>query len=275
MALEGRNIRRRHRPDAEGGDGCLLQRRVEGDVGGDAQLAADVVAVDVGGGVRLGVAQVLGLLQNSGEVHRSLVHGVHDKVGGAVHNTAHGAHRIQPLHALQIRQPGYAAAHGGGAAQGRALLPGQCRELRVIGGDQCLVGRDHVLALRQRGGDIFIGRVQPAHDLHHRVDFRVIEDVIGIEGDHLLRQALFGTAEQHTLHIQVIARRAQRPHAAAYHAKAQQTDMHHSRYLLGSSRLRGRHFGPIVPANPLAVKANPPTHPQNLPLAGKVPRRGG
>lgn len=162
-----------------------------------------------------------------------------------------------------------------GAAQGRALLPGQCRELRVIGGDQCLVGRDHILAPRQRGGDIFIGRVQPAHDLHHRVDFRVIEDVIGVEGDHLLRQALFGTAEQHTLHIQVIARRAQRPHAAAYHAKAQQTDMHHSRYLLGSSRLRGRHFGPIVPANPLAVKANPPTHPQNLPLAGKVPRRGG
>ena len=226
MCLERGDIRRRHRPDAEGGDGLLLQRRVKGDVGGDAQLAPDVVAVDVRRGVGLGVAQRLRLLQDGREVHVRLVHGVHDEVGGAVHDAAHGAHRIQPLHPLQIHQPRDAAAHGGGAAQRHALLRRQRGQLRIVRSDQRFVGCDHMLTPLHSGGDVLIGRVQPAHDLHHRVDGVVVENVVHVKGDGALRQPRLGTAQQHPLHADIVSLRGQLPYAAAYHAEAQQTDVH-------------------------------------------------
>lgn len=48
--------------DAEHGDVLLPEVGVKGNVGGDGELAAHVIAVYVGGGIRLGVAQLLGLL---------------------------------------------------------------------------------------------------------------------------------------------------------------------------------------------------------------------
>ena len=226
--LERRNIRRCHRPDAEGGDGGLVQQHVKGDVGGDTQLAPDVVAVNVGGGIRLGVAQLLRFLEDGGEIHRGAVHGVHDEVGGPVHNAAHGAHRVQPLYALQIRQPRDTAAHRRRTPQSHALLCRQSGQLAVIGGDQRLVRGDHVLAPLHGGGDVLIRRVQPAHDLHHRVDGVVVENVVHIEGTHVLRQTRLGTTQQHTRHADVLPPGAQLPHAAAHYAKAQQSDIHTS-----------------------------------------------
>ena len=154
------------------------------------------------------------------------MHGVHDEVGGAVHDAAHGAHGVQPLDTGQIHQPRDAAAHSGGAAQGHALFLCQCRQLRIVGGDQGLVGRDHVLAPLHSGADVLVGGVQPAHDLHHRVDGVIGQNVVEVVGGQALRQAGLGAAQQHTGNGDVAAALGQLQHAAAHHAKAQQSDVH-------------------------------------------------
>ena len=176
------------------------------------------------------------------------MHGVHDEVGGAVHDAAHLAHGVQPLHPGQVHQPGDAAAHGGGAAQGHALFLCQRRQLLIIGGDQGLVGGDHILAPLHGGSDIFIGRVQPAHDLHHRVDGIVAQDVVHVRCRDGGGQSLLGTAHQHPRHVHVLTAGGQLPHAAAHHAEAQQTDIHNTTSLSVK-------VCPIVPGKQGGVKA--------------------
>ena len=211
--------------DAEGGDGFLRQHPTEGNVGGDGQLAADVVAVDVGAGVGLGVAQGLGLLQHGGEVHVAAVHGVHDIVAGAVHDAAQGLDLIQAGHTLQIHQPGDAAAHRRRAAQGHALFRRQGGELPVIGGDEGLVGSDHVLARFQGGLDVLVGRVETAHHLHHRVDGIIAQNILDVTGGNGGNLRLV-RAHQNALHRHVAAAQAPLMHAAAYHAISQKAKLH-------------------------------------------------
>ena len=102
------------------------------------------------------------------------MHGVHNKVGGAIHNAAQTADMVQLLAAGQIDQPRNTAAHRRGAKQGLSAYISQCGQLPVIGGDQRLVGGDHMLAGLQRSGNIFIGRVQASHDLRHHIDVGVM-----------------------------------------------------------------------------------------------------
>ena len=154
------------------------------------------------------------------------MHGVHDEIGGAVHDAAHGAHGVQPLDPRQIPQPWDAAAHGGGAAQRHALFLRQAGQLPVIGGDQRLVGGDHVFAPLHGGGDVLIRRVQAAHDLHHRVDALVTKNVVEVVGGQALRQPRLGAAQQHTGDGDIAAALCQLQYAAAHYAEAQQTDVH-------------------------------------------------
>ena len=225
MSPEVRHIRPGDGADAEGRDVLLPQQRIKGDVGGDGQLPADVVAVNVGAGIRLGIAQLLRPLQHSGKICSLSGHGIHDEVGGAVHDASHLRHGVHPAAALQIYQPWDTSAHRRRTAKRHPVFTSQRRQLPVVGADDCLIGRHHVLPPRQRPADPFIGRVQTPQHLHHRVDIRIPED-----GLHVLHRRLDQRrhlpAHQHLLHIQGPVFLRQLPHAAAYHAEAQQSDVH-------------------------------------------------
>ena len=211
--------------DAEHGNVLLADQRVKGHVGGDGELAAHVVAVDVGGGVGLGVAQLLRLLQNGGEGHRRGVHGVHDEVGGAVHDAADLADGVQPLAPLQIGQPRNAAAHRRRAAQGHAVFRRQPYKLRVKRADDRFVGGDHMLAAAQRLTDVFVGRMQPAHDLNDDADAGVADD--GADVRHRpIAQLRPLPPHQHFRDVQIRPLGAKVHNAAAYYAAAQQSDIH-------------------------------------------------
>lgn len=209
----------------EGRDVLLPQQRIKGDVGGDGQLPTDVVAVDVSAGICLGIAQFLRPLQHSGKICTLSGHGIHDEVGGAVHDAPHLRHGVHPAAALQIYQPWDTSAHRRRTAKRHPVFTSQRRQLPVVGADDCLIGRHHVLPPRQRPADPLIGRVQTSQHLHHRVDIRIPED-----GLHVLHRRLAQRrrlpAHQHLLHIQGPVFLRQLPHAAAYHAESQQPDVH-------------------------------------------------
>ena len=225
VGLKGADVPVCDGADAEHGDVLLLHQRVKGDVGGDGQLPAHIVAVNVSGGVRLGIAQLLGLLQNFRERHRGGVHGVHNEVGGAVHNAAQLADAVQPLAPFQVGQPRNAPAYGGGAAQGNAAFPGQTRQLRVVGADDRLVDRHHMLARLQRGADVLVSRVQPAHDLCHDADSLVVYNVGDVR--HRQRpQVRPRPPHQNLGHSQILPTCTKIQNAAAHNAAAQKSNVH-------------------------------------------------
>ena len=219
MALESGNVAVCHGANAKGGNTLLIQYGVKGNIGGDGQLAADVIAVDVGAGVGFGITQLLRLFQNGRKADGGGVHGIHNEIGGAVHNTAHFGNRIQTLAAFQIGQPGDTAAHGGRTAQSHAVFPGQGRQVRIVSGNQRLVGGDHMLFRLQRGTDILVRRMQTAHDLHHRINGGIVEDLVKIAGGNG-GNFLDLTAHQYAANGQIRAVFGQFIHAAAYDAEA-------------------------------------------------------
>ena len=225
MGLEGFDIAVGNGADAEHGNVLLPQQGIKGDVGGDHQLAADIVAVDIGTGVRLGIAQLLRLLQNGREGDGRLMHGVHNEVGGAVHDTAHPADAVQLLAPGQIHQPWDAAAYRSRTQQRFAALPRQRRQLLIVGGDQRLVGGDHMLPGLQGGGDVLIGGMQAAHDLRHHVDGVVVKDLLKITGGDR-GNLRFIRADQDTADMEILPAAAPFVDAAAHHAEAQQCNVH-------------------------------------------------
>ena len=86
MGLESGDVGVRHRANTKYGNILLTQQHIEGHIGRNGQLPAHIIAVNVGGGIGLGIAKLLCLLQNCREGHRGGMHGIHNKVGGAIHN---------------------------------------------------------------------------------------------------------------------------------------------------------------------------------------------
>ena len=66
-----------------------------------------------------------------------------------------------------------------GAPSGAGLR----EDLRAVLGQQCLVGRHDMLAGRQAVEDDTQGRVDPAHCLHHDLDFRIVDQPGGVGSD--------------------------------------------------------------------------------------------
>ena len=77
-----------------------------------------------------------------------------------------------------------------------------------------------MLAPLHGGGDVLVGRVQAAHDLHHRVDGIIAQDVVDVHGGDGGGQAVLGAAQQHALYVHILTVGGQLPHAAAHHAEA-------------------------------------------------------
>ena len=153
------------------------------------------------------------------------MHGVHDEIGGAVHNTAQFRDGIQALAALQIGQPRDTAAYGGRAAQGNPMHRCQTHQLRIEGADNGLVGGDHMLARLQSGADVLIGRVQTAHDLYDDADGAVAGD--GGDVRHRQSAQLRPLAPHQNLGDgEIRPLRTEIQNAAAHYAAAQQSDVH-------------------------------------------------
>ena len=153
------------------------------------------------------------------------MHSVHDEVGGAVHDAAQLGDGVQPLAPFQIGQPRNAPAYGGGAAQGHAVFRCQLDQLRVKGADDRFVGGNHMLAGAQRGANILIGRVQTAHDLDDDADSGIVRDG-GYIRHRQTAQLRPVPPHQHLGHVQIRPLGAKVHNAAAYHAAAQQSDIH-------------------------------------------------
>ena len=224
-ALEGGDVHVLNMLDALHRHVILVHNAAIGDVGGDDQLAADVRAVEIVGGIGLGVAQALGLLQGGGEAAAGAVHGVEDKIGGAVHNAADADDRLLVGAALQTGQPGDAAAGCRRAPQRDAPLFGQGHQLAVVPGDEELVGGDDVFARREGAFDPFIGRMQSADDLHHRVDALVGEDLVDAFGNGA-GHAVGNHQAQGAGHLHVGAVLQELVDAVAHSAQAKQRNAH-------------------------------------------------
>ena len=50
-------------------------------------------------------------------------------------------------------------------------------QLVVAGAYQLLVGSDHIFPRLERGGNIFISRMQAADQLHHRINGRIVQEL--------------------------------------------------------------------------------------------------
>ena len=153
------------------------------------------------------------------------MHGIHDEIAGAVHDAAHTADGVQLLAPGQIHQPRDAAAHRRRTQQRLALCLGQIGQLLIVGGDQRLVGGDHMLARLQGGGNVLIGGMQAAHHLRHDVDAAVVEDILKIMGGDVGDPGLL-RADENAADVEILPAAAPLVYAAAYHTEAQQCNIH-------------------------------------------------
>ena len=147
-----------------------------------------VQALHVRGGVRLGVAQGLGLPEGLTVAQTQAGHGVENIVAGAVHDAPYVGDGLNAPGPFQLAEPADAPAYRGGTAQAHPFFPGQGDQLVIAGGDQGLVGGGHVFPRQNGPANIVIGRMYPAHGLHHRIDGGVTENVLKSMGDPGIRQ---------------------------------------------------------------------------------------
>ncbi|MNK62274.1 hypothetical protein D3C87_814440 [compost metagenome] len=176
-------------------------RHAEGIGGQQRGLVGGVDALDVEGRVGLGIAQRLGLRERVAEVQALVAHLAQDEVGGAVDDARHPFDAVGREALAQRFHDGDAHRHRALVHHGHAVRAGGGEDLGAVHGQQRLVGRDHVLAVRDGGQHPVARRAGAASHLDHHVD-------IGI-GGHLHRVG----RERHALaHDALGAREVARRH---------------------------------------------------------------
>ena len=137
-------------------------------------------ALDVECRVRLGVTQCLRLGQNIGKGAPLVTHLGEDEVAGAIDDPGDPLDVVgrQPLaQRLDDRDP---PRNRGLECYRHALVLRSGEDLIAMQGDQRLVGRDHVLAVRDRLHDQFAGRRIAADQLDDDIDFRIVDHRKGV-----------------------------------------------------------------------------------------------
>ena len=134
--------------------------------------------------IRLGVPQALRLGQRLIESPPVPRHPAEDIIGSAVDDCADGINRVGGKFVHQAAHDGNAAAHAGLEQQTDLAFPRQRHQFRPVFRHHFLIGRNHVLARRQRPPEIIRRRIRPAHHLDHNIDFRVVQKILGIGGHH-------------------------------------------------------------------------------------------
>ena len=176
------HIRARQTADALGGHFARVGYAAKGDVHGNGNLRARINAVDIAGGIGLGIAQPLRLAQYLVKSRARGLHGIENQVGGAVDNAAYPEDIVHAPGAQKIVQIGNASADAGRNAHCRAAVLGGLGDFGVVMGEHQLVGRDYVFARAQRAHDEFMGGLESAHQLHHRVDGSIFQYIFKPSG---------------------------------------------------------------------------------------------
>ena len=116
--------------DPLGGDGLEGPARAKGHAGEQGQLVGGVDALDVEGRVRLGVAQLLGLLQDDLELLAGPLHLGQHEVGGPVQDAVDALDAIGREALAQRAQDRNPAADRGLEGDADALLRSRLEDLR-------------------------------------------------------------------------------------------------------------------------------------------------
>ncbi len=167
--------------DVGGGDPGM-----EGQAGQDRCLGGGVETLDVCGGVRLGVPEVLGLLQRLAEAGTRGVHLVEDEVRGAVDDAEHPGHPVARERLTQRPHDRDRTGDRGLVVEVAAGLLGRLEQRRAVLGQQCLVGADDARAVLQRGQDQRAGGLDAADDLDDEVDVCAARETHRVGGQQSL-----------------------------------------------------------------------------------------
>jgi hypothetical protein len=182
------DVLRRHPRDPFAIDVGRGDARVERDRREDRALRSRVAALHVGGGVGLRVAEALRLGERLVEAPPVVGHLREDVVRRAVHDPGHARHTLADQRLLQGADQGDPPGDGGLERDVEARGGGGVEHLIARAGQQFLVRARDRLALRERLEDERPGGLDPAEQLTHDVDLRVVDHGLGVVGEHVGRQ---------------------------------------------------------------------------------------
>ncbi len=176
-------------PSGRVGMSRRVEPLVEREPGEDDQLVDRVVTLDVARRVGLRITEPLGLGERRLEVERVVDrrHRAQDEVGRAVDDAAHALDPVGGEVGRERAEDRDPATDRRLEAKRRSGPAGDRLELGAVMGDDVLVGGDHALAHRQRGGDQRVGRLVAPHQLDDDVDL-----VVGDEVGRRVREELGG-----------------------------------------------------------------------------------
>ena len=194
------DIHRRDVRDAVGENIVQGHTRVEGDGRQDGDLRRRVEAAHVRRGIGLGEALLLRLVQGVLVGQAVVGHAGEHVVGGAVHNAHDRGDLVGDERVLQRIDDGDAAAHGRFEGQFLASSLGGFHNLLAVGGHECLVGRNHVLAGGERVQYDRAGDGGAPDELHHDIDLGIVDDVVEVVGEQVADPVGLGLGRRQRAH---------------------------------------------------------------------------
>ena len=156
----------------------------------DAQLVGRVKAFHVRRGVGLRKTQALGVLQYRFIFGAFRRHPGEDVVGRAVDNTHDLLNMIGDQRGLDRVDDRDRAADAGFVVQARAGLLCHLPQFVKMKGKRHLVRGDNGLAVLQRAQHHGRGRLFAAQEFADDIDLRILQDIVLISGQHLIRHFL-------------------------------------------------------------------------------------
>ena len=121
-------------------------------------------------------------------------------VGGAVHNAHDRGDFVGDERVLQRINDGDAAAHGRFEGQFLASSLGGFHNLLAVGGHECLVGRNHVLAGSECVQHDRAGDGGATDELHHDIDLGIVDDVVEVVGEQVADPVGLGLGRRQRAH---------------------------------------------------------------------------
>ena len=122
--------------------------------------------------------------------------------------------------ALHFAQPADTAADGCSAAELNAFFLRQRQQLVIEGGNQCLVGGNHVLTGLNGSTHKFVSRVQTTHSFNDGIDGVILQHPFEVPGHFRVGQKDIFQADD-LCHLHIIAFCGNIINAATHDAKAQ------------------------------------------------------
>ena len=154
----------------------------------DRQLLRRVAAIDVERWIGLGIAQSLRFLERIGIRDAFLVHLAEDEIRRAVENAVERHDLVRRQALADVRDDRDAAGDGGLECDRAAQLAGPVEQLRAMLGQKRLVRRDDIFAAFEHPQHDRPLGLEAADELRDDFDFRIVNDLIDLVGQHALRQ---------------------------------------------------------------------------------------